>query len=161
MTIRDDLSHPFQSVFSFERINGLLLFSTTGFTMSGEPQQKRLIQCGGCEAVFEPEVLACPNCGSCPGCGQKRISKAEKVQNCAECDVPYCAGCGRCHGCGKTRFIDLPTCSCGHPDNEDRLDFTYRTFRFIRNKSSKYRLLEAVCIAMFMLLGQLAIQLWL
>lgn len=78
-----------------------------------------LIRCGGCEAVHDSRLAACPGCGRCPACGTRRVSSKELANwtACRECGAPYCCGCGRCPGCGKVRLFEVGACACGHPDD--------------------------------------------
>ena len=77
-----------------------------------------LIRCESCSGVHDSHCLVCPCCGLCPSCGRKRVPRADLVEACPKCGVPYCEGCGRCHTCAAFRFADLPPCECGHPSEE-------------------------------------------
>ena len=82
-----------------------------------------LIRCCGCEAVHESTLAACPVCGRCPACGQKRVSRRQLADEstCRACGVPYCDACGRCQGCGRVRLFEVGVCSCGHPDDPEQI----------------------------------------
>jgi hypothetical protein len=91
-----------------------------------------LIRCGGCEAVHESTLPACPSCGRCPACGRRRVPAGELTAyvTCRVCGAPMCAACGRCHGCGALRLFDVGACECGHPSDRERVVAVERHFGF-------------------------------
>ena len=89
-----------------------------------------LIRCGGCRAIHESTLAACPACGRCPGCGARQAEAAAKGPGCPDCRAPYCPCCGRCPACGSLRTVALPPCPCGHPSDPDRLARVEATFRW-------------------------------
>lgn len=93
-----------------------------------------LIRCEGCGMVHASTTIVCSECGRCPGCGQRRVSKAELTAHsaCSECGEPVCPSCARCHACGALRTIGLPPCECGHPDNPEKLRRMEAAFAFRR-----------------------------
>jgi hypothetical protein len=40
----------------------------------------------GCDAIIDPRLPACPGCGRCPVCGDRRVD----VKSPRECGVPFC-----------------------------------------------------------------------
>jgi hypothetical protein len=82
-----------------------------------------LIKCPGCDAIHDSTSPACPGCGRCPYCGDRRVSKRELAEQtaCAACGVPYCSGCGRCHACGAVRFSEMGPHTCGFPANKEKV----------------------------------------
>src|SRR5690606_8921917 len=72
-----------------------------------------IIRCPGCRAITDARLAYCPGCGRCLGCGDIRV---KLPKDCPRCEVPYCECCGRCAACGEWRQEEVPTCSCGHPD---------------------------------------------
>ena len=83
------------------------------------------IRCGGCDAVIELGRAACPGCGRCVGCGDRR---AKGEDTCPRCELPYCACCGRCPGCGGLRYADVEPCECGYPSDPARREEVERWF---------------------------------
>ena len=77
-----------------------------------------LIRCPGCDVVVSPTQPACPGCGRCLGCGSRR---AEKIEQCPKCDLPFCDCCGRCPECLELRYSGVSPCACGHPNDDSKL----------------------------------------
>jgi hypothetical protein len=95
-----------------------------------------LIKCGGCEAIHASTHPACPVCGRCPNCGDRRFSSLELAEQnvCSGCNLPYCSGCGRCHGCGAVRFAELGPHSCGFPTDAEKVRSVETAFGLSRPK---------------------------
>ena len=89
-----------------------------------------LIRCGGCNAVHESNLTACPVCGRCPHCGDRRVSASQRsaLSTCCNCGTPFCDNCGRCHVCGVLRDFGVGPCECGHPNDPKCIEAVERHF---------------------------------
>src|SRR4051812_28795883 len=99
--------------------------------------------CERCDAVHESTLPVCPGCGTCPCCGQRRVTgeQLREMSSCPRCQVPYCAGCGRCHSCGESRFADWEPCSCGFPSDPARVASVEQTFGLSAKEATKSQVL--------------------
>jgi hypothetical protein len=99
-----------------------------------------LIRCDGCSGVHASTTAACLQCGRCPGCGRRRLSKAELAAQsaCPACNGPLCGACARCHVCGALRTFDLPACDCGHPHDPEKLRRTEAVFGIAKESPMRH-----------------------